>query len=92
MKRYVLLFAIIALAASCSAQQGINDVEWLIGKWNRTNVKPGRSGEEKWKKISDAELVGRGFNLKGTDTLFVEKMKIIIKGKSALLCCRRSGK
>jgi hypothetical protein len=79
MKRFILLFAIAGLATSCHAQQSIKDVEWLVGKWNRTNMKPGRSGEEKWKKISDTELVGKGFNLKGTDTLFVEKMNIILK-------------
>lgn len=81
MKRYLLLFVIIFLATSCHAQQSIRDVEWLAGKWKRTNTKPGRSGEEHWRKTSETELLGTGFSLKGADTLFIEKMKLIIQDR-----------
>ena len=32
-----------------------------------------------WKKTSDQEFVGKGINLRGVDTTFVEKLKIISK-------------
>lgn len=63
---------------SVAAQHDVSKVEWLTGKWNRTNAKPGRSGVEIWTKKGN-ELVGRGINLKGTDTTFVEKIRIVSK-------------
>ena len=54
-------------------------LSWLTGTWNRTNTKPGRSGHEKWSRISDKEYVGYGVNMRGTDTAFVEKIKIQVK-------------
>jgi len=51
----------------------------LVVTWNRTNAKSGRSGVEQWKQNSTYELRGIGANLQGTDTLFTEKLRIIIK-------------
>ena len=53
-------------------------VDWLVGTWTRTNAKPGRSGAEVWTKVNN-ELIGRGVNMKGADTAFVEKLKIVSK-------------
>lgn len=58
-----------------------NSLSWLEGKWSRLNIKrPGRSACEVWKKVSDKEFTGTGLTLQGTDTVFVEKLKIIIHG------------
>lgn len=54
-------------------------LEWLIGEWDRTNIKSGSSGVEKWLRNSDNELQGLGITMKGNDTTFVEKTKLIIK-------------
>lgn len=62
--------------------QDFKKLYWLVSEWNRTNAKPGTSGLEKWIKVSDSELQGRGFSLKGADTTFVEKTKLIIKDNS----------
>lgn len=79
MKRlFILLFSI--LMVSSYAQTDLKNLEWLTGSWSRTNAKPGRSGVEIWKHVSPTEMVGRGINLKGVDTTFVEKLKIIVKG------------
>jgi hypothetical protein len=56
-----------------------NKLKWLEGSWTRTNAKPGRSGIEEWRRSGDNELIGWGVNLKGTDTAFVEKFKLVIK-------------
>jgi hypothetical protein len=73
---------LIWILHSVSVQsQDLKKLEWLIGTWNRTNAKPGRSGVEIWQKISTTEIRGWGVNLKGVDTTFVEKLKIIVMGK-----------
>lgn len=76
-KLFLLLF--VLLLTSTYAQTDLSQLEWLLGHWNRTNAKPGRSGVERWQKNSATEFVGRGINLKGTDTVFVEKLKIMVK-------------
>ena len=60
------------------AQSDVNKLDWLVGTWMRTNAKPGRSGAEVWTSKNN-ELMGRGVNLKGMDTVFVEKLKIVSK-------------
>jgi hypothetical protein len=79
-KLTTLLFAI--LLTSTYAQTDLKNLEWLAGSWTRTNAKPGRSGFEFWQRVSSTEMTGRGINLKGTDTTFVEKLKIIVKENS----------
>lgn len=61
------------------ASEEFKKVEWVVGTWHRVNPKPGRSGVEVWKKVSNAELHGRGISMKGNDTTFVEKLKITVK-------------
>lgn len=53
---------------------------WLEGTWTRTNItKPGRSAHERWEKSGEQELRGYGVNLQGPDTVFLEKITILIK-------------
>ena len=79
MKLIVLVVLTIAATSAFAQTTDIGKVEWLVGKWTRTNAKPGRSGVEIWTKKSATELVGRGISLKGTDTTFVEKLRIVVK-------------
>jgi hypothetical protein len=80
---FILLLCAYELAWSQSpSQQALNDfkkLKWLEGTWTRTNSKPGRSAIEEWRRSGENELTGQGVNLKGTDTTFVEKLKIVIK-------------
>ncbi len=56
-------------------------LSWLEGKWSRLNIKkPGRTTVEIWKKTNDTEFRGIGITLQGKDTVFVERLKIIIDG------------
>ena len=77
-----MLFATV-IAHSQSSPQTIADdfkkLEWLNGTWIRSNTKPGRTAHESWQKISTTEWRGIGVNMRGTDTAFLEKLKIIIK-------------
>ncbi len=86
MKRILLLSLILMVATSLLAQseKTISDfksLSWLEGDWTSSTIsKPGRKIVESWKKVTEHELAGRGVTLQGTDTVFVEKLKIIIEG------------
>ena len=59
----------------------LSSLSWLEGNWKRMNIKkPGRSAYEQWKKNGDYEFTGLGVTLQGSDTISVEKLKIIIQG------------
>jgi Domain of unknown function (DUF6265) len=82
MKNTFIAFVLFLFANCTFAQPSISEfikLDWLAGKWNRTNAKTGRSGYEVWKKISKTEWIGKGVTMKGTDTLFVEKLKLICR-------------
>lgn len=83
MKKFIQLLMIFIFSNGClNAQLTTRDfskLQWLVGEWNRTNVKPGTSGIEKWVKNSDSELQGWGITIKGNDTVFTEKTKLIVK-------------
>lgn len=57
----------------------LKSLEWLIGSWERTNVKAGMKSTEKWHGDASSELTGVGITLHGKDTAFLEKMRIIEK-------------
>ncbi len=82
MKNTLLCSLLLTATSIAYAQPTAKDIEklsWLEGSWQRTNAKPGRSGVEQWKKISATEWIGKGINLRGVDTIFVEKLKIVAK-------------
>lgn len=78
----IILFSVLLLeghAQGTSAE--LNKLSWLTGTWNRTNVKPGRTAHERWIK-EDQLLQGWGVSMNGSDTTFVEKLKIIEQDKT----------
>jgi len=85
MKKILLLSAVLGVSVATNmlfGQHSIEDfkkLDWLEGTWTRTNAKPGRSGNETWHKMSSSEWSGLGVNMKGNDTAFVEKLKLVIK-------------
>ncbi len=83
MKKSLLLSIFILYFIHSSFSQ-VTDADfaklnWLEGVWTRLDTKPGRSGTERWVKISTNEWQGYGVNMKGADTTFMEKLKIISK-------------
>lgn len=75
----IIAVILIFSATGVFAQNDISKVEWLAGTWKRTNAKPGKSSVEMWKKTSAKEMIGRAAHLNGTDTTFIEKLKIVPK-------------
>jgi len=83
MKHTLVFIFMLALMRVVAAQSPIpasdlKKVSWLEGTWVRTKLKPGRTGAESWKKQSAGAWRGLGYTLQGTDTLFVERMSLII--------------
>ncbi|HMI01185.1 MAG TPA: DUF6265 family protein [Pedobacter sp.] len=60
-------------------QKDFKKLEWLQGRWERINSKPGQTGIETWAIVSPEKLTGTGLTMKGTDTLFLEKLELVIK-------------
>lgn len=63
-----------------SNKQKFKKLEWLVGKWTRTNAKAGQSGYEIWDKISELNLQGKGITMKGKAVIFIENLEFIVKG------------
>lgn len=54
---------------------------FLIGNWIRTNNKPDHITYEIW----NSDFSGYGLTLKGKDTTFYEKMKLVVKNDTMVL-------
>ncbi len=76
---FLFLFKFTVTAQKTSPSSQLKQLSWLEGKWSRTNVKPGRSGYEEWKKVSPTSWKGQGITLKGTDTSFVEQLALEVR-------------
>ncbi|NIG55766.1 DUF6265 family protein [Chitinophaga sp. Cy-1792] len=75
----VLLFIIFSNNISAQSASDFKKLNWLEGKWMKTNVKPGRSGYEEWQRVSATSWKGTGISMRGQDTTFVEKLQLRIK-------------
>lgn len=83
MKRFLLVAIVVPFLAQAQsntpAASDFKKLSWLEGTWTRTNNKPGRSGHERWSRGNGNTLVGFGVSMKGQDTAFVEKLRIVVK-------------
>ncbi|MDN5200051.1 DUF6265 family protein [Fulvivirgaceae bacterium BMA10] len=68
-------FSISACAQSNDAK--IEDLSWLLGTW--LNDMGARKSYEIWKKTSSTKFSGIGYTLKNRDTVFVEKLAILVE-------------
>lgn len=73
-----LLTVIVLTSSFCIHAQSIKQLKWLSGTWERQSPKQGQSAFESW-GITKNELSGLGVSMKGTDTVFMEKLSIIKK-------------
>ncbi|MEQ9422894.1 MAG: DUF6265 family protein [Cyclobacteriaceae bacterium] len=73
---YTFIF-LVAILVSASAQSELDQFAWLLGKWERSNVRSNRTAFENWEKSSDSKFSGIGFTLQDGDTVFVEKLELV---------------
>lgn len=82
--RLLLLIPALLMITSAygqeSTQQKFQKLDWLVGKWIRTNAQPSESGYETWTKASALKLTGKGVTQKGKRTIFVENLEFSAKG------------
>ncbi|MBO3697427.1 DUF6265 family protein [Roseivirga sp. E12] len=88
MKRIILSFLLV-LSTYCftfaqskpndSTEKQLQKLEWILGEWNRTNVRPWVTATETWSRTSKYVFEGIGVSMKGSDTTFVEKLRIEMK-------------
>lgn len=73
------LFVLLLVLSSCGLKaQETKKLDWLVGKWERENVRPGRTAFETWER-QGGSLSGIGVTMQGADTVFVERLNIISK-------------
>jgi hypothetical protein len=75
----VLLIFLSSLLSSQEQHAALEGLHWILGNWERQNAKPGQTHQEKWWKVSDNELRGMGVVTAGKDTVFVEKLGIVLE-------------
>ena len=80
MIRYCLmLLPLLFIACNETGHKKINDqnqLDWLIGKWQRVNGKPELDTWETWSK-DGSQYSAIAVNIQGGDTVYVEKIKIM---------------
>lgn len=57
------------------------DLDWLLGKWERTNEEKGKRTFEFWEKETNGGYKGIGFTMMKGDTLKQERIKIMALNK-----------
>ena len=78
----VTLFSFSTITAqkhSPEIEAQFKSLKWLEGTWHRTNIKAGMKANEAWHNDNPYELKGLGITLKGSDTVFMEKIRILIR-------------
>lgn len=58
----------------------VQNFDWLVGNWIRTNEKDGKETYENWIKKSSSEYTSHGFTLKDNDTVWQEKVRLAQSG------------
>lgn len=61
--------------------KGLDQMDWLLGTWERLDLKPDQNGFEIWSDESPTKFSGKGVTLRGQDTLFVESLGLVLRDK-----------
>lgn len=79
----LILFLLLSFGLKAQEQHGsLKDLEWILGTWIRQNAKAGELQQERWWRISDREFRGMGMVTRDSDTVFVEKLGILLEDGS----------
>ncbi|GAA3655213.1 DUF6265 family protein [Flavivirga jejuensis] len=92
MKKIVILFIGVLVSISCNQEKKeklkttedttklnevVNNFDWLLGKWKRSNEEIGKETFENWNKKSKTEYVGFSYTTQNGDTIYQEKFKLV---------------
>jgi len=84
----LVLCTLALICFSCSPQSkkdhsiegdpvALENFDWLLGFWVRTNDRPGYATYEHWIKKSNSEYLGLGYTLRFGDTIFKEQLRLV---------------
>lgn len=87
MKKIILLL-FVTIIVSCQQKKSeistdnsqditIENFDWLLGQWERTNDEEGRKTYENWTKINEKSYSGVGFAMKENDTISKELIQLL---------------
>ena len=83
MKKNILIVLILVISTfqlrAQTAPDNMSSFKWLIGTWERQDMRQDRSAFESWEQVSETELKGIGVSLSGKDTTFVEHLRMLIR-------------
>ncbi len=54
----------------------IENFDWLLGDWQRTNETEGKSTFEHWKKVNDSLYKSLAYTMKDQDTIWLENVNL----------------
>ena len=77
-KFYFLILCIFIVTSSCKEKNKLNDLDWLIGKWEGT-ARNGNMFYEEWKKQSDTVFVNNNYHYEDKKQIFGGTSKIVLR-------------
>lgn len=76
---YLFILFHLTLICSCQTKSDLSDLDWISGTWQ------GIDGEhvfvESWQFQNDSLILGNGYFMENSDTVFREKLKILRNSK-----------
>lgn len=79
---FILLVSLLACEGKqtsktqVSADIKVQNFDWLLGSWTRTNDEPGKETFEIWTKQTDHLYLGKGFIMENKDTIWEERIRL----------------
>ncbi|MGE0637556.1 MAG: DUF6265 family protein [Bacteroidia bacterium] len=75
----ILLFPLLIFSCKQPSKQQFG---WIEGKWVQSNGEA--NFHEEWTRVNDSLLIGKGFVVDGTDSLFSEKLSLLTSGEQTV--------
>lgn len=75
----ILLFPILFFSCNRPTEKQFT---WLEGKWLQSNGEA--NFHEEWARVNDTLLIGKGFVIDGTDSLFSERLSLLTSGEQTV--------
>lgn len=79
----VVFILAVAMLPGCGQanreSKALEQMGWLVGTWERMNMKPTETAFETWTRESSIKFAGKGVTLRDQDTVFVETLNLSFK-------------
>lgn len=72
----IVSFRLMTREAINKSERHVENLDWLIGNWERLHEEQGMETYENWQKLRKDAYSGIGFTVRGTDTIKQENLQI----------------